>query len=197
MTKMEKLARGKHYLTWKIRTLQTKKFYDIGPWSISSCRSISRWYSLPCISSVSSGSSSNVSSLTLSMNMDKLHLTGQNLGRVFNSRIGHVYAKHSCCYWARLPALKLKTRPKQLLGSLPLDLELSYMNLSILSVSICGHHCYFCNKSTHYVQYAYLTQFNVCSQCVRVVPAVSVCVWIHSVCSQCVLWLQGCLYMGV
>jgi len=194
MTRMKKLARGKHYLTWKIRTLQTKKFYDIGPWSCSSCRSISRWYSLPCISSISSGSSSNVSSLTLSMNMDKIH---QNLGRVFNSSIGRVYAKHSCCYWARLPALKLKTRPKQLLGSLPLDLELSYMNLSILFVSKCGHHSYFCNKSTHYVQYAYLTQFNVCSQCVRVVPAVSVCVWIHSVCSQCVLWLQGCLYMGV
>ncbi len=58
------------------------------------------------------------------MSMDKLHLTGQNLGRVFNSRSGRVHAIHSCCYWARLPDLKLKTWPKQLLGSLPLDIAL-------------------------------------------------------------------------
>ena len=32
------------------------------------------------------------------LTMDKLQLTGQNLGRVFNSRGGHVYAMHSCGY---------------------------------------------------------------------------------------------------
>jgi hypothetical protein len=60
----------------------------------------------------------------LSVSMDKLHLTGQNLGRVFNSRSGREYAIHSCCYWARLHDLNLETRPKQLLGSLPLDIAL-------------------------------------------------------------------------
>ncbi len=53
--------------------------------------------------------------------MHKLQLTGRNLGWVFNSRSGHVYATHSCHYWAKLSNFKLKTRPKQLLGSLQLD----------------------------------------------------------------------------
>jgi hypothetical protein len=30
--------------------------------------------------------------------MDKLQLTGQSLGRVFNFRIGHLYAVHLWCY---------------------------------------------------------------------------------------------------
>jgi hypothetical protein len=51
--------------------------------------------------------------------MDKLQLTGQNLGRVSNSRGGGlVYAMHSCGYLSKLLNLKLKTRPKQLLGYL-------------------------------------------------------------------------------
>jgi hypothetical protein len=52
--------------------------------------------------------------------MDKLRLTGQNLGRVFNFRFGHLHAEHFWCYLVQLPNLKLKTQPKQLLGSLPL-----------------------------------------------------------------------------
>jgi hypothetical protein len=56
--------------------------------------------------------------------MDKLQLTTQNLGRVFNSRGGNVYAMHSCGYQSKLPNLKLKTQPKQLLGSLPLGFAL-------------------------------------------------------------------------
>jgi hypothetical protein len=48
--------------------------------------------------------------------MDKLQPTGQNLGRVFNFRNGHVHAMHLLCYGIKLPNLKLKTRPKQLLG---------------------------------------------------------------------------------
>jgi hypothetical protein len=50
--------------------------------------------------------------------MDKLQLTGCNLGRVFNFRYGCVPAIHLRCYEVELPNLKLKTRPKQLLGSL-------------------------------------------------------------------------------
>ncbi len=46
--------------------------------------------------------------------MDKLQLAGWNLGRVFNSS----------WYQPKHPNLKLKTRPKQLLGSLPIPLAL-------------------------------------------------------------------------
>ncbi len=53
--------------------------------------------------------------------MDKLQLTGQNLGWVFNFRGGHLHAAHIWCYQVKLSNLKLKTRPWQLLGSLPLD----------------------------------------------------------------------------
>ncbi len=56
--------------------------------------------------------------------MDKLQLTGRNLGRVFNFRSGRVHAMHLLCYGVKLPNLKLKTRPKQLLGYLPLDIAL-------------------------------------------------------------------------
>jgi hypothetical protein len=51
--------------------------------------------------------------------MDKLQLTGQNLGHVFNSKVGCI-----CAYEAKQPNLKLKTRPKQQLGSLPLPFAL-------------------------------------------------------------------------
>ncbi len=53
--------------------------------------------------------------------MDKLQLTGQNLGRVFNFRSVHLHVAHLWRYQVKLLNLKLKTRPKQLLGSLPLQ----------------------------------------------------------------------------
>jgi hypothetical protein len=40
--------------------------------------------------------------------MDKLQLTGQNLGRLFSSRSGCMCALHLCCYEAKWPNLKLK-----------------------------------------------------------------------------------------
>jgi hypothetical protein len=52
--------------------------------------------------------------------MDKLQLTGQNLGRVFNFRSGHLHAATFLVLSLKLPNLQLKTRPKQVLGSLPL-----------------------------------------------------------------------------
>jgi hypothetical protein len=39
-------------------------------------------------------------------------------------RNGHVHVVHFLCYGVKLPNLKLKTRPKQLLGSLLLDITL-------------------------------------------------------------------------
>jgi len=56
--------------------------------------------------------------------MDKLLLKGQNLCRVFNSRSGCVCAMQLHCFEAKLPDLMLKAQPKQLLGSLCLDIAL-------------------------------------------------------------------------
>jgi hypothetical protein len=56
--------------------------------------------------------------------MDKLQLTGRNLGRVFNFRRGHLHGALVWCYRVKLTSFKLKTRPKQLIGSLPLDIVL-------------------------------------------------------------------------
>jgi hypothetical protein len=56
--------------------------------------------------------------------MDKLKLTGQNLGCVFNFRNGRVHAVHFLCDRVKQPNLKMKTQPKQQLGSLSLDILL-------------------------------------------------------------------------
>ncbi len=56
--------------------------------------------------------------------MDKVQLTVQNLGRVFNSRSGRMKVVQLLFFEAKLPNLKLKTRPKQLLSYLPLDIML-------------------------------------------------------------------------
>jgi hypothetical protein len=50
--------------------------------------------------------------------------SGLNLGRAFNSRRVCSSAMYFRCYEAKLPNLKLKTQPKQLLGSLPLAFAL-------------------------------------------------------------------------
>jgi hypothetical protein len=51
--------------------------------------------------------------------IDKLKVTGLNLGRVFNSRLGRACIGRAIVHITKQPKLKLKTRPKQLLGSLP------------------------------------------------------------------------------
>jgi hypothetical protein len=51
--------------------------------------------------------------------MDRLELSQQNLGRVFNFRRGCVHAAHSFCLEAKGPSLEL---PKQLLGFLVLEI---------------------------------------------------------------------------
>jgi hypothetical protein len=62
--------------------------------------------------------------------MDKLQLTGQNLGRVFNFRSGHLHAATFLVLSVKPSNLQLKTRPKQLLGSLTLDIALSAPSLT-------------------------------------------------------------------
>jgi len=56
--------------------------------------------------------------------MDILQLVERNLGLVFNSRSGCMCARHLFCYDAKQPNLKLKTRSKQLVGSLPIAFAL-------------------------------------------------------------------------
>jgi hypothetical protein len=56
--------------------------------------------------------------------MDKLELTGRNQGRVFKFRRGCLHAIQLYYFETKLPNLKLKTRPKQLLGSLQVDIAL-------------------------------------------------------------------------
>jgi hypothetical protein len=56
--------------------------------------------------------------------MDKLQLTGQNLGRVFDFRSGRLHAATYLVLSVKLPNLQLKTQPTQLLGSLPLVIVL-------------------------------------------------------------------------
>jgi hypothetical protein len=82
----------------------------------------------------------------MALNMDKLKLTGQTLGRVFNFRSGCM----SCHALTAIRSnLELKTRPKQLLGSLPLDIALSavsralrlYQVQSLLNQEIVFKYC--------------------------------------------------------
>ncbi len=58
------------------------------------------------------------------VSMDKLQVTGQNLGQVFNIRGGHLHAAAFLVSSVKLPYLQVKTWPKQLLGYLPLDIAL-------------------------------------------------------------------------
>ncbi len=63
--------------------------------------------------------------------MDKVQLTRQNLGQVFDSRSGCMSAMHLCCYEVKRPNLKLKTWPEQLLGFLSLAFALPALTLQL------------------------------------------------------------------
>ncbi len=62
---------------------------------------------------------------------DKLQLSGQDLGRVFNSKNGCVHAMQFICFETKLPNLNLETQPKLLLGYLPLGIGLSDLTQSV------------------------------------------------------------------
>ncbi len=63
--------------------------------------------------------------------MNKLKLTGQNLGRVFNSRLERVCIYCTSACMTKRPNIKLKTEPKQLLGSLPLAFALPEASIAL------------------------------------------------------------------
>ena len=56
--------------------------------------------------------------------MDKLKLTGQKPGRVFNFECGCVRLYIAFALITKQPHLKLKTRPKQIVGSVSLAFAL-------------------------------------------------------------------------
>ncbi len=62
---------------------------------------------------------------------------GRNLGRVFNFRSGRVHAVHLLWYGEKQLNLKLKTQPKQFLGSL-----LLYIALPEHSNEVSSNSCY-------------------------------------------------------
>jgi hypothetical protein len=66
---------------------------------------------------------------TRGLDMGKLQLAGQYMGRAFNSRSGCMCPKHLLCYEAKQPNLNLKTRRKQLFGSLPIAFALPSVGL--------------------------------------------------------------------
>jgi hypothetical protein len=71
----------------------------------------------------------------LVLSMDKLWLTGRALGWVFNFRSGCMHhTLHLQPGVAKQPNFELKTRPKQLLGSLPLVIALLFF-LSLCPLS--------------------------------------------------------------
>ncbi len=62
--------------------------------------------------------------------MDTLQLTGRKLVRVFNFRNDSEDAVNFICHGEKQPNFKLKTWPKQPLGSLPLDIALPHRGRS-------------------------------------------------------------------
>jgi len=73
--------------------------------------------------------------MVMPVDMDKLKLRGPNLGRVFNSKLGRAFVYAICyiAYITKWPYLKLKTQPKQLLGSLPLAFVLPAVDKALIS----------------------------------------------------------------
>jgi hypothetical protein len=63
-----------------------------------------------------------------------LDITGQNLGRVFDSRSDRVQAMHLLYFDAKRPSLKWKTQLKQLLGFLQLDIALPIFAIFVLTI---------------------------------------------------------------
>jgi hypothetical protein len=68
--------------------------------------------------------------------MDKLELTGQALGRVYNFRSGCMCTLHLLPGVAIQPNLELKTQPKPVLGSLPLAFALPGLYHPLYGVTI-------------------------------------------------------------
>ncbi len=64
---------------------------------------------------------------SICMDMDKCQLAGQNLGRVFNFRYGRLCTTCTSHITTKVPNVKWKIWPKQLLGSLPLAFALPGM----------------------------------------------------------------------
>jgi hypothetical protein len=90
-------------------------------------RLITRLYNNLIFKSVGSHISNPQTTYTNLMNiadMDKLKITGRDLGRVFNSSLGHACICRAIVCITKQPNLKMKIWPKLLLGSFPLAFAL-------------------------------------------------------------------------
>jgi hypothetical protein len=65
--------------------------------------------------------------------MDKLKLTGRNLGRVFNSELGPACMGPAFVHLTKQPNSRMKTRHKQLLGSLLLAFSTRLFDMGLIS----------------------------------------------------------------
>ncbi len=65
--------------------------------------------------------------------MEKIQLTGQNLGQVFNSRSDPTCAMHFHPYEAKRTNLKLKTQRNELLGYLSLGIMLTDYIMTVIA----------------------------------------------------------------
>ncbi len=63
--------------------------------------------------------------------LHKLKLARQNLGRVYNFRCRRAFVPYTSFWTAKLPSLKWKNKPKQLLGYLPFTFALPQRNPGI------------------------------------------------------------------
>ncbi len=75
---------------------------------------------------------------------DKLKLAGQSLGQFFNSKLGRTCICRAIACRTKWPNLKLKTWPKQLLGSLLLAFAIPDLAYGLFHDLFS----FFCNKKT-------------------------------------------------
>ncbi len=81
--------------------------------------------------------------------MNKLKLTGQNLDWVFNSRLGHACICRAIACRTKRPNLKLKNKPKQLLGYLPSAFELHGVACYLLADHCHQNLCCLADNNLH------------------------------------------------
>jgi len=75
-----------------------------------------------------------LSNILLASVMDKLQLTGQNLGRVFNFRFGHLHAEHFWCYQVKLPNLKVENSAQTASRFSPVSYHAPRFSLSMVEL---------------------------------------------------------------
>ncbi len=106
------------------------------------------------------------------LTMDKLQLMGLNPGRVFNSRSDWKFVMHFFCSEAKQPNLKMKTRPKQLLGSLP---SFRAPRIDAITTMLHNFFSWWRTKGPKRLECLSLAGLSSLAECLRVRPGVLRC----------------------